>query len=67
MNLSIVDLRSVLKTRVNEVIGRNATEDPVGILAGVKDIRVVLDEMETLANSELATREQLKNESETSN
>ncbi|MCK9428954.1 MAG: hypothetical protein M0R17_02950 [Candidatus Omnitrophica bacterium] len=64
MKLSIIDLRAVLKERTQLMVGRKASEDPVEVLAGVKDIRVVLDELETLANELLLVKEQLENEAE---
>jgi len=64
MKLSIIDLRAVLKERTQLMVGRKASEDPVEVLAGVKDIRVVLDELETLANELLLVKEQLENEEE---
>ena len=62
MQLSIVDMRAVLKARVAEMISKNASEDPVSLLAGVSDIRAILNEMENYAVEMVATKEQLENE-----
>jgi hypothetical protein len=59
MKLSIADLRAVLKDRTQSMVGRKASEDPDTILAGVKDLRVVLDEMEAYANEVNETKEAL--------
>ena len=62
MKLSIVDMRAVLKERTQGQTGRKASDDPVDILAGVKDIEAVLDEMKKYAMEQISTKEDLKNE-----
>jgi hypothetical protein len=64
MKLSIVDMRALLKTRTAELTGKNSPDDAVGILAGVKDVQVILDEMEKYATELATTEEQLRNELE---
>lgn len=59
MKLSIADLRAVLKERTQSMVGRKASEDADMILAGVKDLRAVLDEIETYANEVIQTKEAL--------
>jgi len=62
MKLSIADMRAVLKERSILMVGRKASEDPVDILAGVSDIRAILNEMENYAVEMTATAEQLREE-----
>jgi hypothetical protein len=62
MKLSIIDMRVVLKARTAELTGKKASEDPVELLAGVKDIRTILDEIETYATEMISTKEELANE-----
>jgi predicted nucleotidyltransferase len=64
MKLSIADMRAVLKERTQSMVGRKASEDPEMILAGVIDLRVVLDEMETYANELIETKKALANNKE---
>ena len=65
MKLSIVDMRAVLKERTQGVTGRKASDDPVDIMAGVKDIQSVIDEMKKYALEQISTKEELKNEQKT--
>jgi hypothetical protein len=62
MKLSIVDMRALLKTRSAEVTGKKAPDDAAGIIAGVNDVQVILDEMKKYAMDLAATEEQLRNE-----
>lgn len=62
MKLSIVDMRAVLKERTQAMVGRKASEDADMILAGVKDIKAILEEMESYANELILTKEALANE-----
>ena len=62
MKLSIVDMRAVLKERTLSMTGRKASEDAEMILAGVQDIKAILEEMESYANELIHTKEVLTNE-----
>lgn len=62
MKLSIVDMRAVLKERTIPMTSKKASEEPVDLLAGVKDIQTVLDEIKKYAEDLIATKEEIKNE-----
>ena len=55
-------MRAVLKERSILMVGRKASEDPADILAGVSDIRAILNEMENYAVEMAETAEQLRAE-----
>lgn len=65
MKLSICDLRAVLKERTIPMTSKKASDDPVDIMVGVKDIQAVLDEMKKYAMEQISTKEELKNEQKT--
>lgn len=62
MKLSITDLRAVLKERTQSMVGKKVSDDPDIILAGVKDIKTVLDEMEIYAKEVIHTKELSQND-----
>lgn len=62
MKLSIADMRAVLRERSQSMVGRKASDDPVDILAGISDIRAILNEMENYAVEMAATAEELRKE-----
>jgi hypothetical protein len=66
MKLSVIDLRALLKTRVQELTGKNAPNDPDGLLAGVSDVQAVLDEIKTFAEQWALEKEKLEREQEAS-
>lgn len=65
MKLSIVDIRALLKTRTAVATGKKAPDDAAGILASVKDIQAVVDELKKYAEELATTEEQLENEQAT--
>lgn len=64
MKLSIADMRAVLKERSQSMVGRKASDSAADILAGVNDIRAILNEMETYAVELATTEDQLRAELE---
>lgn len=60
MNLFIPDLCEVLKSRVKALTDRKAHGDPGQILAGIADVRSVLDEMYAKAEELAMEQEQLR-------
>jgi hypothetical protein len=62
MHLAITDMRAVLQARTAGMVSKKASEDPTDILAGVADIRTVLNEMENYANNLIVEREKLEQE-----
>lgn len=61
MNLSLDDMRAVLKTRAERLTNmRKAINDPADLIAGVKDCQVVLKEIEEHAEELARIKEQLE-------
>jgi hypothetical protein len=64
MQLSIQDLKEVLKVRTANLTGKKSAEDASGIMAGIKDIRSALDEMQTYAEQLALEQEKEREELE---
>ena len=64
MQLSIQDLKEVLRVRTTNLTGKKSPEDASGIMAGIADIRAALDEMQTHAEQLALEQERLKEELE---
>lgn len=64
MDLFIPDLCEVLKCRVKALTDKKAQGDPAQIVAGISDVRSVLDEMQAKAEALAAEQDRLRAEME---